>query len=187
MTYYTIGGLVKRGLPILILTCFMAVIVGQILGREEDILVSYPTLLIMLPVVMKIGGDTGSMFGARLSSAFHLGFSNKIRHNPVVRNNMIAVMIIGLVSSLFVCAAARLIDIYRGFDTPFAMIFAVSLCVYLLDVFFVYTMTVALSFASHRYGLDPDDTVIPVIASLGDLAGVVGVFIAAVLMFGLPY
>jgi len=183
MTYYTINGLIKRGLPILIITCFLAVGVGQIMGAEEHILVSWPTLLIMLPVLMKIGGDTGSMFGARLSSAFHLGFSNNIKDNPVIRNNLIAVLIIGFVSIVFVCIVAFLIDFYRGGHTPVLLLITVSACVYLIDVVFVYTMTIALSFISHRYGLDPDDTVIPIIASLGDLSGVVGVFIAVLLLY----
>ena len=36
----------------------------------------------------------------------------------------------------------------------------------------------AIAFASHRFGIDPDDTVIPLIASLGDLVGVMGIFVA---------
>lgn len=35
-----------------------------------------------------------------------------------------------------------------------------------------------ISFASYKYGLDPDDTVIPVIATLGDIVGVAGILMA---------
>ncbi|HET8688048.1 MAG TPA: magnesium transporter [Methanosarcina sp.] len=42
----------------------------------------------------------------------------------------------------------------------------------------VYSATVAIAFVSHRLGIDPDDTVIPFIASLGDLVGVTGILMA---------
>ncbi|MBW6496489.1 MAG: class II fructose-bisphosphate aldolase, partial [Burkholderiaceae bacterium] len=41
-------------------------------------LISMPVLLIMIPALIKIGGDTGSMLGARLSSAFHMGLGSHI-------------------------------------------------------------------------------------------------------------
>jgi len=72
MTYYTIKGLVKGSLPVLFLTCFMAIIVGLLLRYQENVLIEYPTLLILMPVLLKIGGDTGSMLGSRLSSRFTL-------------------------------------------------------------------------------------------------------------------
>jgi len=182
MTYYTVKGLVKRGLPILILTCFIAVLVGQILSAEEQILVKYPAILIMVPVLMKIGGDTGGMLGARLSSALHLGFSVSLRKSPVVRNSFIAAAIVGLISTIFACVIVWFIDIYSGRYIPFYTLFVVGIFVYTLNLFIVYLTTVVLSLASHKYGLDPDDTVIPLVASLGDLSGVVGIFIAIVVL-----
>lgn len=182
MTFYTVGGLIKRGLPILVITCFMAVAVGQILAAEETILIKYPALLIMTPVLMKIGGDTGGMLGCRLSSAFHLGFTGNIKNSPVIKNSLIAAVIVGFASTVFVCLVVWAIEIYSGRNTPVTMLFIVGMVVYAIDFFIVYSITVMLSFASHKYGLDPDDAVIPIIASLGDLAGVSGIFISIVIL-----
>ena len=184
MSYYTITGLVKGGLPILILTCFMAITVGLLLGYQEDILIEYPTLLILLPVLFKIGGDTGSMLGSRLSSAFHLGLSSSIRNNPVVRNSVIAAIIVAVVSSAFVSVVVYGINLFLGYGTSISLIFGISFIVITLDIFIVYTTAVGLSFLSHKTGLDPDDIIIPVVASTGDVVGVIGIMIAIV-VFGL--
>ncbi|MDV0445015.1 hypothetical protein MmiAt1_05670 [Methanimicrococcus sp. At1] len=184
MSYYTISGLVKGGLPILIVTCFMAIIVGLLLGYQEDILIEYPTLLILMPVLLKIGGDTGSMLGSRLSSAFHLGLSRKILNNPVVKNSLIAAIIVAAVSSVFVSTVVYLINLALGYGTSAALIFGVSFIVVILDILIVYTVAVGFSALSHKIGLDPDDVVIPIVASMGDLVGVIGIMIA-VIAFGL--
>ncbi|MCL2550059.1 MAG: magnesium transporter [Methanimicrococcus sp.] len=184
MSYYTIRGLVKGGLPVLILTCFMAIIVGLLLGYQEDILIEYPTLLILIPVLLKIGGDTGSMLGSRLSSAFHLGLSSSIRHNPVVRNSVTAAIIVAVVSSVFVSVAVYGINMVLGYGTSFGLIFGISFIVVILDILIVYTVAVGLSSLSRKTGLDPDDIIIPVVASTGDMVGVIGIMIAIV-VFGL--
>lgn len=94
--YYTVTGIIQRGLPVLLITCVMGIIVGQILNSREKSLISMPAILILIPSLIKIGGDTGSMLGARLSSAFHMGLGDNLRSNPVVRNSVIAASIVGL-------------------------------------------------------------------------------------------
>lgn len=184
MSYYTIKGLVKGGLPILVATCFMAIVVGLLLGYQERTLIEYPTLLILMPVLLKIGGDTGSMLGSRLTSAFHLGLSRNMLNNPVVKNSVIAAIIVAVVSSVFVSVVVYLINIYLGYGTSIEIIFGVSLIVVVLDIIIVYTTAVIFSALSHKMGLDPDDVVIPVVASMGDVVGVIGIMIA-IIAFGL--
>jgi mgtE-like transporter len=43
----------------------------------------------------------------------------------------------------------------------------------------VFAATIGIAFVSHRHGLDPDDVVIPLITAIGDIVGIVAVFIAA--------
>ncbi|MDR0768209.1 MAG: magnesium transporter [Methanosarcinales archaeon] len=184
MTYYTVKGLVKGGLPILIVTCFMAIIVGLLLGYQEETLIEYPTLLILIPVLLKIGGDTGSMLGARLTSAFHIGLSQKILNNPVVRNSVIAAIIVALVASIFVSIVVYLINLVLGYGTSIGLIFGICFIVLILNILIVYTIAVGFSALSQKIGLDPDDVVIPIVASMGDLVGVIGIMIS-IIIFGL--
>lgn len=177
-SYYTVNGIVQRGLPVLSITCVMGIIVGQILNSRENSLISMPAILILIPSLIKIGGDTGSMLGARLSSAFHMGLVNNFRRNPVVYNSVIAASIVGFVSSISVSILVFLASKIMGFGMPFLTLLEISLIAVIIELSVVYSATVAIAFASHRFGIDPDDTVIPFIASLGDMVGVTGILIA---------
>lgn len=176
--YYTINGIIQRGLPVLIITCVMGILVGQLLNSREKNLISMPAILILIPSLIKIGGDTGSMLGARLSSAFHMGLGDNIRSNPVVHNSVIAASIVGFVSSISVSILVFLASSFLGYGMPFLTILEISLIAVIIELAVVYSATVAIAFISHRFGMDPDDTVIPFIASLGDLVGVTGIFMA---------
>jgi mgtE-like transporter len=156
----------------------MAILVGQILNSREEHLISMPAILILIPSLIKIGGDTGSMLGARLSSAFHMGLGDNLRSNPIVRNSVIAASIVGLISSISVSILVFLASSLLGFGMPLLTLLQISLIAVAIELTVVYSATVAIAFASHRFGIDPDDTVIPFIASLGDLVGVAGILIA---------
>ncbi|MFI5383005.1 MAG: magnesium transporter [Methanosarcina thermophila] len=156
----------------------MSILVGQILNSREESLISMPAILILIPSLIKIGGDTGSMLGARLSSALHMGLGDNLRSNPVVRNSVIAASIVGFISSISVSILVFLASNLFGFGMPLLTLLQISLIAVAIELAVVYSATVAIAFASHRFGIDPDDTVIPFIASLGDLVGVAGILIA---------
>jgi mgtE-like transporter len=160
----------------------MGILVGQLLNSREKSLISMPAILILIPSLIKIGGDTGSMLGARLSSAFHMGLGDNLRSNPVVHNSVIAASIVGFVSSISVSILVFLASSFLGFGMPFLTLLEISLIAVIIELSVVYSSTIAIAFISHRFGMDPDDTVIPFIASLGDLVGVTGIFIALYLL-----
>jgi mgtE-like transporter len=163
---------------VLSFTCLLGTLVGQILNTRENSLLSMPAILILIPSLIKIGGDTGSMLGARLASAFHMGLGDRIYRNPVVHNSVIAASIVGLVSSISVSILVFLASKLMGFGMPFLTLLEVSIIAVLIELSVVYSATVGIAVVSHRFGMDPDDTVIPLIASLGDLVGVMGIFVA---------
>ncbi|AKB17943.1 MULTISPECIES: magnesium transporter [unclassified Methanosarcina] len=177
-SYYTVSGIIQRGLPVLSITCVIGIIVGQILNTRENSLLSMPAILILIPSLIKIGGDTGSMLGARLSSAFHMGLGDRIYRNPVVHNSVTAAAIVGFVSSISVSVLVFIASKFMGFGMSFLTLLEISLIAVVIELTVVYSATIVIAFASHRFGIDPDDTVIPIIASLGDLVGVMGIFIA---------
>ena len=59
-------------------------------------------------------------------------------------------------------------------------------CSYFFDIIFVYIITIILSLFCHKYGLDPDDIVIPLVSSFGDLAGVVGIMVSIFIIITIP-
>ncbi|MDF1534438.1 MAG: magnesium transporter [Methanosarcinaceae archaeon] len=178
MTYYTVRGIVGRGLPVLLITCVIGIAAGQVLNSRVDSLISMPVLLMMIPALIKIGGDTGSMLGARLSSAFHMGFGSHIHKNPVIRNSVIAALIVGMIASIALSMIVWFVSTWMNLGMGFVTLLQISLITTSLELLIVFSATIVIAVTSHRYGLDPDDTVIPLIATIGDLVGVLGIFIA---------
>lgn len=188
MKYNNIKNIILKAFPVLVITCIMSVISGQILGYEEDILKKWPLLLVLTPSLLKIGGDTGCMMGSRLSSALHFGISKNIKNNPIVINNFISSLIIGFISILFSNIIIWCLSFYikTKNQVPFSYILFCSFCVYFFDIIFVYIITIILSLFCHKYGLDPDDIVIPLVSSFGDLAGVIGIMVSIFIIITIP-
>ncbi|WP_292470489.1 magnesium transporter [Methanolobus sp.] len=176
MSYYTIRGIVGRGFPILLITSVIAIFAGQILNIELHKLVSMPIILVLIPALIKIGGDTGSMLGARLSSSFHMGLGNHLHRSPVVRNSVLAALIVGICACIFVGIMVWMTGAVLGIGMPFITLMALCLIAGSFELIAVFSATIVIAFASHRFGIDPDDTVIPLIATLGDFIGVSGIF-----------
>ncbi|WP_196214081.1 magnesium transporter [Methanolobus vulcani] len=182
MTYYTVRGIVGRGFPILLVTSIIGIFSGQVLNIEIDKIVSMPIILVLIPAFIKIGGDTGSMLGARLSSSFHMGFGSQLHRNPVVRNSVYAALIVGLVACVFVSITVWITGMLFDMKIAFFTLLVLCLLAGTFELLAVFSATIAIAFASHRFGVDPDDTVIPLIATLGDLIGVSGIFMAMHIM-----
>lgn len=177
MSYYTIRGIVSRGIPILFFTSILGVVTGQILNSEIDNLLTIPTILLLVPALIKIGGDTGSILGARLSSAFHMGIgTTHIHKNPVVRNSVTAAFIVGISASVVLSIFAWMLSGFGNGPLSFFTLFIICTVSGMLELLAVFSATIAIAFASHRFGIDPDDTVIPIIATLGDLVGITAIF-----------
>ncbi len=182
MTYYTIRGIVERGFPILAITSLIGIAAGQALNIGMDSLISMPIVLILIPALIKVGGDTGSMLGARLSTSFHMGLGSQIHRNPVVRNSVLAALIVGLTASLFLSIVVWITGKALGIGIAYKTLLALCMIAGSFELVVVFIATIAIAFASHRFGVDPDDTVIPLIATLGDFVGVSGIFFTMYLL-----
>ncbi len=178
MTYYTVRGIVRSSTPVLLITALAGIAAGQMLNAEIDRIVSMPALLILIPALIKIGGDTGSILGARLASAFHLGFERRIFKNPVVRNSVLGVSIVGVIALFSLSVTVWLVSLLLGHQVDYLVLLKICYIAGLIELVIVFFFTVIISFGSYKYGLDPDDTVIPVIATLGDIVGVAGILMA---------
>ncbi|WP_292463881.1 magnesium transporter [Methanolobus sp.] len=176
MTYYTVRGIVGRSFPIILFTSIIGILTGQLLNLRIENLIAMPIILLLIPALIKIGGDTGSMLGARLSSALHMGLGGSLRHSPVVRNSVIAAFIVGECAFTFLAVVVWMTGAILGIGLDLGTLMMLCLIAGTFELIIVFSSTVTVAFVSHRLGADPDDTVIPLIATLGDLIGVVGIF-----------
>ncbi len=176
MTYYTVTGIVKRGVPVLLIAAIISTTAGQLLHLGQDTLIGSPVLLILIPPLIKIGGDTGSVLGARLSSAFHLGLVEPVG-GVVVRNNVLACLLTGCTSCLVLSVAVWMTAHLLEITVVYRQLLEITLTAGFIDLLVVFAVTVGLAFLSHRHGLDPDDVIIPIITAIGDIVGIAAVFV----------
>ncbi|HIE30931.1 MAG TPA: divalent cation transporter [Methanosarcinales archaeon] len=177
MAYYTVTGIVKRGIPVLLIAAIIGTMAGQILQARQEMLVDFSVLLILIPPLIKIGGDTGSILGARLSSAFHLGLVDSIG-GVVVRNSVLACLLIGYAACLMLSVVVWMAAIALNIEVVYGALLKITLVAGFIDIAIVFAATICIAFLAHRYGLDPDDVVIPITTSIGDIVGIMSVFVA---------
>jgi mgtE-like transporter len=177
MAYYTVTGIVKRGIPVLLIAAIIGTMAGQMLQARQEMLVDFSVLLILIPPLIKIGGDTGSILGARLSSALHLGLVDSIG-GLVVRNSVLACLLIGCAACLMLSVVVWMAAIALHIEVVYGALLKITLVAGSIDIAVVFTATICIAFLAHRYGLDPDDVVIPITTSIGDIVGIMSVFVA---------
>ncbi len=168
----------KTALPLLTFASLLGIASGLVLDTYEDFFLMSPGTLILVPVMIGLGGNLGSVLGARITSALHLGIVELRITDYLLRNNVLAIFIVGMISFFAVGAFGRLFCILFGFNSPslIQMILISSISGIFLTL--IIALTAILSaFISYGYGLDPDDTTIPMVTSISDVFGILALFI----------
>lgn len=174
---YNAGRIMKTALPLLTFCTLLGIASGLVLDTYEDVLLMLPGLLILVPVIIGMGGNLGAILGARITSALHLGIVELRPTDPLLRNNVLAILIVGMLSFFAVGIFGHLFCILVGFKSAglAKMVLISSFSGILLTL--IITITAILSaFISYKHGVDPDDTTIPIVTSICDVFGVLALF-----------
>lgn len=173
MPYYDFKDIVYDSSDVLLL----AVGIGTMAGYMLDVYSTQvtATVLAMVPPINGIGGNIGSILGARLSSALHMGtISPKLRGQSALKNNLFASVSMGLILFLSVGIVFFGISLLRGYNLlgsmKIALIFS---CAGMLLVGIIAFISLISAILSYRRGMDPDNVVIPVVTTLVDLMGII--------------
>ncbi len=173
-TVYSAVRIVKESTPLLAALVLVQIAAGQVLEAKSGLLFDAPVLLLLIPAVNGLGGNIGSVLGARISSGLHLGTIPPNLRGPTLWVNVRTALLLALASYVALALAVRVLS--DPFDMPvglgpvtlFILIVGAGLTLALL----VTILTVASALISFRQGLDPDNHVIPVVTSSGDLLGI---------------
>ena len=63
----------KASIPILTIAVCLEVFAGQLLQSGQNMLLLFPVFFISVPVINSVGGNIGSILGARIASGLHVG------------------------------------------------------------------------------------------------------------------
>jgi mgtE-like transporter len=176
-TAWTVREITRATLPVLLGLTLVEIGSGLVLGSFEATLLRFPSLLVLVPVVIGTAGNLGSILASRLSTAFHLGTLALSPRDEVLAGNALATVALGL--SLFPViglGAWGLTALLGGTRLPLTTVLAVALLSGVALAILAVLVTVAATAAAYRFELDPDDVVIPVVTNTCDVLGVVVLF-----------
>lgn len=176
---WTVRGITRSMLPVLTALTVIELGSGLVLDSFEATLLEYPTLLVLVPVTIGMGGNLGSILAARLSTAFHLGILSFAPDDDRLGGNAVATVALALSVFPLVGAGAWVLralvgDTRLGVGTVVAVALTSGLALAVLAV----GVAVVATYAAYRLRLDPDDIVIPVVTNVCDVLGVVALVLA---------
>jgi mgtE-like transporter len=173
---WSIRRIVRTMIPLLAALSVLQLVSGTVLETYEEILLQYPALLVLVPVQIGTAGNLASITCSRLTTQLYLGTYELSPSNPALRANAGAVL--GLAATVFgaVGVAAWAIGLALGGSLALGRVLLISLVSGMALAALVVVASVAAVEVSYRVGLNPDDTTIPVVTNLCDVAGVLILF-----------
>ena len=153
---------------------------GNLLQQQDTILLQrLPIFLISIPVINSIGGNIGSILGARLASGLHIGSITLSINDKEMHNNVLSAILLGITTYTLLAIIIYYIGIFTGTTKGIAlmnylMIF-IGTGVFLICILSL--ISVISAFISFKKGVDPDDVVAPIVTTFGDTFGIIILFI----------
>ncbi|MFW6449131.1 MAG: magnesium transporter, partial [Halobacteriota archaeon] len=164
-------------MPILIVLSILEMGSGLVLELLEGTYLENPTLLVLVPVMIGMGGNLGAIMSSRLSTRLHLGL---LTFRPDDRGLIVnALAVLALAATVFtalgVSAYGIGIALYPTQPSLLELL-TISLATGMALAILAAVVSIAATWISYRWGLDPDDTTIPVVTNTCDVLGVVVLF-----------
>ncbi|MFT4904702.1 MAG: mgtE-like transporter [Natronomonas sp.] len=173
---WTTRSMVATMVPLLVALSVLQMVSGSVLEAYEEVLLTNPSLLILVPVQIGTAGNLGSIMCSRLSTQLHLGTFEFRLDNPDIRANSGAVLALGLTVFVLVGIAAWAIGQALGGTLTLLEVMTISLMSGMLLAVFVVVVSLVSVYTSYRLGYNPDDITIPVVTNVCDITGVLILF-----------
>ena len=176
---YSWKKILRVSIPILTFTIFIEILAGQILQNNIEKLYIFPIFLISIPVINGVGGNIGSILGARLASGLHVGYIKYDIMDKNMNSNFATSILIGVVSYSFLAILIYYIAYFGNIkmdNVQFIGFISIIILTGLLLVFLISIISILTAFLSFKRGMDPDDVVAPVVTTMGDTLGIILLF-----------
>lgn len=180
MTVYKVRRIILESYGVLLACAIIGLIAGYLLQLSMEEIRRLPLILMMVPPINGLGGNIGCILGARLTSALHLGtIEPKLRGQKMLNQNLLASAFMGSGVFLFVSAVLFAFMCIKGMALGCSASLMLSfLIASLILMTIIISLATASAFLSFRRGLDPDNIVIPIVTSVGDVLGVICLIMA---------
>ena len=170
--------------PLLIFLLALEVLVGQLLNSRES-LISIPVILALIPVINGVGGNIGSVLGARLASGLHMGYIDTNLRGQELKQNVTGTLILGLISFSILGVLLYVILPVLGIGVEvigFGKLMIIMVGSGLLLTVTLIVLSLIAAIYSFKRGLDPDNYVIPIVTTSGDVLGITSLLLIVYLI-----
>ena len=176
----------RESVGILSVSLLGGLFAGAVLGSEpmREAFRQYPGLLLLLPAFLATRGNVYGAFGARLSSGLHQGLIRpELAYDERLVNAVVASFVngIGISVVIGVLSWAVLQALGRESARLVELVGITLVSGVLTSVVLVFGL-MGLVFGSYEFGLDPDNLIGPIVTTLGDVFGVVFLYLAVVVV-----
>jgi len=184
MTIYSAKKILKESIPLLTFCIFIEIVGGQLLNSKQEVLISVPVILMLIPVINGVGGNIGTILSSRLTSALHTGLIspnlNDKNLQRDIKNSLIIAGVTYFVLALIIWVLAPRLGISNVPTLLELMIITLGAGVIL--VLSLVTISITSAFFSFKRGLDPDNIVTPLVTTGGDILGIVCLLLMVVVI-----
>jgi len=177
--------ILKESIPVLFLCILGELLAGVFLESGVEWLDAIPGALVLLPAILALRGNISSALGSRLGSAIHLGtieseIGLKTFKNPIAKENIYASLILTLIMSTILGIFAYFVSTAIGLENVnlIHLVLIAVLAGFLSGIFLSF-LTVYLAVFTASKGLDPDNVLTPSVATIGDIATMMFLFLSA--------
>ncbi|MFX0198600.1 MAG: magnesium transporter [Candidatus Hodarchaeota archaeon] len=166
--------IIWQALPTLLGAAILGVSAGLLLELRAETMGQFPGIFIPIPIFMALTGGIGSIVGSKFTTAHHLGILTTVEGKiETYLGNSLIIIVTGAFISLLVGGLTILLASVFSLPLPglnpylttLLLCFITGLACTLLSV----CAAILIGQLAFRRGLDPDNLIMPLVSSFGDV------------------
>lgn len=162
-----------------------AVTGGLLLAKSTGLLEAVPGMMILIPAFLGMRGNVSGTLASRLGTALHLDIIRPFKFCRNLFQNVLGAFGLSLVQALLNGTLALVLCWVLGLRSAGAVLILISLLAAIICTIPMITLVVFASFWLFRRGIDPDNVMGPVIATVGDLVAILALTLASKLILAI--
>jgi cation transporter-like permease len=160
----------KESIIIVLVSSLIGLISGSWLSLSDEILYSFPIILLLLPSLNSLIGDISTILISRLTTHLFIGsLQPKIQISDKLKEDFIALLSTVSLSLIFLIILGHGIAIFTGIEivNPFIIILFIIITIFILFISLFFLLFICAVYLFQR-GKDPNNFLIPFTTSLAD-------------------
>lgn len=172
---------ILEGAPIVILASLFGVFGGMGLGSLKEKIEDMPSILVIYPALIDALGDIGSILGSMETTKLALGYTTSL--TKTFRETFADLVSVECAAAIIHVIFAIIGFAISGFQSVSFLFYLISITIFsnIISFLFISVFSLTIATQTFKYGLDPDNFVIPLVASVSD----VGATLSLVLSIGI--